>query len=277
MRTKKVIENTAPILALSHGLSFSTDATVNGMILKRFRQYNYLTHTDAENRAILEDCINKWADYFNQLWKLRGYTEDTTPFQYNPIENYDRNEEWSDTRQDYLKEQTKQETTPDEWKETTTNTPGHTYKETITKGADKETITPTTTKTVENSGYDSNTMTGTYKETDGGTNIRDNTWGNVETTHTPVSGSDKVEREQSGTITVDTTKDNTGKQTFKKEGRVHGNIGVTTTAQMLQGERELIISYTTQYVDKFADCFGIDCGIYYEPEEEEEEEEEEEP
>ena len=63
---------------------------------------------------------------------------------------------------------------------------------------------------------------------------------------------------------TDTHKDD-GKTVYKHEARIHGNIGVTTTAQMIEGERQLWMAfnfYKTIYEDIAKDlCMYVDEGI----------------
>lgn len=63
---------------------------------------------------------------------------------------------------------------------------------------------------------------------------------------------------------TDTHKDD-GKTVYKHEARIHGNIGVTTTAQMIEGERQLWTAfnfYKTIYEDIAKDlCIYVDEGI----------------
>lgn len=63
---------------------------------------------------------------------------------------------------------------------------------------------------------------------------------------------------------TDTHKDD-GKTVYKHEARIHGNIGVTTTAQMIEGERQLWMAfnfYKTIYDDIAKDlCMYVDEGV----------------
>ena len=208
---------------------------------------------------------DKWAKIYN------AYNLD-----YNPIENYDRNEDITDTRTPNINK-----TITD--KGQATRTP-NTSTEVIDRG---EIIrNPDLTTTTGNSGTDTNTETGsrtntydnikdvskstekTYAfdsteasptgETDNentrtGTttetpNITTQTTHglNVETTET---GTDRTNRDltvtttESGTETnardFTTTEKETGTETTKHTARVHGNIGVTTSQQMIEAETEL--------------------------------------
>lgn len=110
---------------------------------------------------------------------------------YNPLENYDRMEEWED-----------------ENKGTLTNTRTH-------DNQDKRTLNTSNTTTEDVSAYDSSSY----------------------------QPSKKVKSDDTGTDTMDysgTIKDDGGSSdNSKHKGRIHGNVGVTTSQQMLESELDL--------------------------------------
>lgn len=137
---------------------------------------------------------------------------------YEPIENYDRKEEWTDS--------------PD------------IVRINSTSGTDTGTITAGQTQKTSQSGSDRNEQTtsafnsNTYDPKDKTTV----TYGNI--TNVETGGKDINEMKYGKTDT------NTEKGNTKHSGRIHGNIGVTTSQQMLQSELELrkqsFIDYCTK-------------------------------
>lgn len=121
---------------------------------------------------------------------------------YNPIENYDRNEDWTDkdTRTDNLTQTTNGSTT----------------------GGGTVTGSNSTTDTHSAKGYNSGAMVAGEKDqidTTTSNTTTDSTTNNSTTTNTGTQGRD-----------------------YTRKGRVHGNIGVTTNQQMINAELELRVN-----------------------------------
>lgn len=153
----------------------------------------------------MPDVIGRWAQSNEYL--VMGLW-DSTQQKYNMVENYDRQEESSDTVTD---------------KGSVTNT-GHTTGENSN----------TSQSTTNNSAYD------------GTVALVDRTDGN---------GSGKTE----GTFNSAATSESNRGAT--RTSRIHGNIGVTTAAQMLEAEREL---HNYNVYKAIADTFAKDLlvGLY---------------
>lgn len=184
----------------------------------------------------VKKSITQWFERrlpnFEKLW--RGFTAE-----YNPIENYDRHEESTET--------------PDITRTSTSTgnkseTPN--ISRTSTSNADK-TETPNITRSVSNSGEDSSTNTANVAGFDSSGYVP-----NSQTTASGTSSTSGTETESGTRKTSDnssvTEKESgtreyaeNGSTTDKESGtrttvsRVHGNIGVTTSAQMLEGELAL--------------------------------------
>lgn len=146
------------------------------------------------------------------LWSKRKEYEwytlyRSTMFEYNPIENYDRHEEWTDnnTGTDTLD------------KNSDTNTE-------YTQNAGT-TSTPETTSTTTESGYafDSNSFRNTKKSV--------TQTGGVDSSEEHSSGTDKMKSVGKDVRTLNTQN--------KKIGHTHGNIGVMSSQQMITQEREV--------------------------------------
>lgn len=141
----------------------------------------------------LKKRIKLWSDKYQSNWKK---LYDTTVLEYNPIENYDRIEDWTDT--DDVSSSSARDNTI---KSTSTNK-----------------IMNNVNVTDQNTAFNAGLADHAKQITDGDTT-------------------------ENGSIT-NTEQENvndgrTGMHTRK--GRAHGNIGVTTSQQMIQSERDLVV------------------------------------
>lgn len=151
----------------------------------------------------MKQRIGIWSD--RNMWSWQKMC-DVLDEEYNPIENYDRTEEWSDQNQST-------ETSHDQ--------------------------------SDESNGFE-NVRTDNLKEKNSGTNRRQNVAFNSGLTDAEkniVDGSvyntgtqKHIENGHRNTINDG---DKSGNSSSTHTGRVHGNIGVTTTQQMIQSELEL--------------------------------------
>ena len=196
------------------------------------------------------------ADHIKAVGKVLQYTLDklynTLSLEYDPIENYDRHEEWSDDgtdRRDYTGGQHRQTSgngrTDYVGKET--HSTNHTVTETPS-GSETETTGPSSVEhkiAADNTGdyfpatkdlynQDSNaTVTRTF-------NQRVTTTGDNGTTD-ELTYTDRADIASSGG-TEDISyvgRADIGADHGHHIGRVHGNIGVTTSQQMIESERDL--------------------------------------
>jgi len=149
--------------------------------------------------------------------------------EYNPIENYNRVEQSTHTR------------TPDLTKatdSTTTTTAEQTSDGTAQINQTRQTaVTPANVQTVsarDVAPYDSQTMQPQSRDTvtqTGTTTTTDTYSGNPDTTH----GESQTQSTGSGS----TTETETGTDTTEIESQISGNIGVTTSQQMIESEMQL--------------------------------------
>ena len=178
--------------------------------------------------------------------------------EYNPLENYDRIEAWGDHKergadntrtfnnQDKETLDTENKRTLDTEDEETRNTSDETtYDKTTTttddvSAFDSSSYQPSTKETLEEDGTVTIAGTGTDTFAHTGTDTMNNT------------GTDTMEH--TGTI-----KDETGEEeTTTHNGHVHGNIGVTTSQQMLQSELDIArFNIVQQITDLFLQEFCI--------------------
>lgn len=141
----------------------------------------------------MKNRITIWSNKYQINWKK---LYDTTVLEYNPIENYDRVEDW---------------TNDDD--ETTKSTRDNTVKSIRTNE-----IVNSVNITDQNAAFNDGLAVHAKQITDGDTTEN----GNITNTE-----KENVNDGRTGTHT--------------RKGRVHGNIGVTTSQQMIQSERDLVV------------------------------------
>lgn len=182
------------------------------------------------NPVVMKNLIGVWSAKQLDIWN-RLYA--TTQYEYNPIENYDRQESGSDSGAD-----------------TATHTGTDSRTESITDGGTEgvatslaktgqDSVTGTDTKGHWKAGFDSAASgddDGLVKETrdqdDGSTTT---VYGNTET------GSSTTTFGKTQSVTEGKTY-GSQLQTYKSGShtlRAHGNIGVTTTQEMIKQQREI--------------------------------------
>lgn len=158
----------------------------------------------------MQAMIGRWSAKELPIWE-RLYK--TTLLEYNPIENYDRMEEWTEA------EDTKKNTEADATGTSKTDTDGTSTRESNTDGV------------INDQKYVS-----AYNEVEFTPTERDNNTQNEK---------NNSEQKDVGTVSVKTTAENTtdetGNRNLLRKGRAHGNIGVTTSQQMIEAEREVAL------------------------------------
>lgn len=137
--------------------------------------------------------IGMWSRKHQYNWKK---LYDTTVLEYNPIENYDRMEDWTDI--DIEK--------------------GSNFRSNDINNTVGNVITESGSITEQNTAFNDGLK-------DHAKNITSNNTTNNGTEYTQENGQDSSQRDLKHT----------------KIGRAHGNIGVTTSQQMIQSERDLVV------------------------------------
>lgn len=160
--------------------------------------------------VFMQAMIGRWSAKELPIWE-RLYK--TTLLDYNPIENYDRMEEWTEA------EDTKKNTEADATGTSNTDTDGTSTRESNTDGV------------INDQKYVS-----AYNEVEFTPTERDNNTQNEK---------NNSEQKDVGTVSVKTsaenTTDETGNRNLLRKGRAHGNIGVTTSQQMIEAERDVAL------------------------------------
>ena len=243
----------------------------------------------------MRSCVGVWAKKHYRTF-LKWIT--AMNLEYNPLENYDRIESWGDTGQDKrtldhqdkrtldtqdkrtldtqdkrtldtedkrtldtedkrtLDTQDKQtrnisdETVYD--KDTTTEHTVSAFDSSSYEPSSKDEMSEDGTVTINGTGTDTFDHTGTDTMDHSGTDTIDHS-GTDTTDH---SGTDTMDH--SGTDTVDYSGTITDDKTNKHNGRIHGNVGVTTSQQMLQSEYDIArFNIVQQITDLFLSEFCI--------------------
>lgn len=153
----------------------------------------------------MKNRIAIWSNKYQINWKK---LYDTTVLEYNPIENYDRMEDWTDNDD-----------------ETSTSARDNTRNTTNTvKSTSTNEVMNSVNVTDQNTSFNAGLADHAKQITDGDTTEN----GSITNTET---GKDTENESVNG--------GRTGKHT--RTGRAHGNIGVTTSQQMIQSERDLVV------------------------------------
>lgn len=187
-------------------------------ICHRCREFELL-YPDME---FLKNRITWWSKKNQRSWEKLAETLD---LEYNPIENYDRKEEWSEsvTHDNEIDEKHTRHSSSNNTRTDNTNR--------LENG----------NSTHQNTAFNSGLMD---SEKDyGSTTVRD-------------TGTQKFSDTTSATNTDNTL--DAGKQSSAHEGRTHGNIGVTTTQQMIEEERRIAMFNLYDIIaDSFVDEFCL--------------------
>lgn len=217
-------------------IQLPTDISKEGVVncILEMHGHATLAHPDPN---YMRRAIKAWSERRVPIWRK---LVETTEYVYNPIHNYDRNEvitetykDTKDTTQSTTAEgKTTQDTSRDYSEETgdTRNTSGESEHLVSAENSDEYQPESKDTNTAENSGSGS---------TDGQEDV------SVKGTNT-----------QAGSLTGKEVTEHT----FEHKNITQGNIGVTTTQQMIQAERD-IVNYSVieviaqEYRDKF--CLDI--------------------
>ena len=173
----------------------------------------------------MADMVELWSNKELPTWE-RLYS--AMKIEYNPIENYDRQEEWTDER--------------DETRESSVSDSTILDGQTQNSGSVTHAVQNMTTDR-KVTGYNSNSLVPQAQDVEHGSTVdTDSTRQDVDSTTTRTGG---------GTEDID------GTTTHK--GRVHGNIGVTTSQQMLTSELELVpqLNIINYIISSFKNRFCI--------------------
>ena len=160
--------------------------------------------------VFMQAMIGRWSAKELPAWQK---LYNTTVLEYNPIENYDRQESWTEDEN------------------TTRNTDSE------ATGSSKTETDSTSKENGENTvEHAQNKYVSAYNESDFAPTER------LQENSQSISANN---REEEGNINVTSKSgnvtDETGKRLLDRTGRAHGNIGVTTTQEMIEQERNVAL------------------------------------
>ena len=254
--------------------------TLTGNILLRGSDFEVM-YADP---YFMQDAIGLWS---KKWYRTFSKWVAALAIEYNPLENYDRKEDWTDTGNRGLKTSgrkdsgntrtfdnqdkrtldtqdketidtknertldtenkrtldTEQELTLDTQNQRTLDTNETTERQ--VSAYDSSSYQPSEKNITDNTGTDTMNNTGTETTTNTGTDTMNNTgtdtMENSGTDTMDHTGTDTVD--YSGTITDEYGEGVSGSETENRkdvhDGRIHGNIGVTTSQQMLEAELQV--------------------------------------
>lgn len=184
---------------------------------------NYILYRYGDYGVIITDVdffklsINNWCQINTEKWKNLF---ETTQYDYNPIHNYDRIEEVSETIN------TTDNTTTEKNSTNTTQSSANQSGNTQTSKAAFNATVSATMQPVENS-----------------------------------QNSHELSGNTSDTLNDKTTSDTIGSNNRTLNTKIAGNVGVTTTQEMIQAERDILqYNLYTVIADEFRDAF-LDCCV----------------
>ena len=197
----------------------------------------------------IQSAIGAWSDKWMPT-KTRWVN--ALSIEYNPLENYDRMEDWTDdTEGSGASSSESHSVRSSERSESSASS--HDIDGTQTDVTDRDKYNSLPTHTVKRSAYDSSNYEPLSEETDSGK------WEVKGKTEQSDNTSNASNGSESDNITVKDDNSSVLNNNSVHSGRVHGNIGVTTSQQMLQ--QELDLGYWNIY-EKITEIFLQEFTIH---------------
>ena len=275
---KKLFSKITPFTVFSTEISDIAEWANMPETFSQSQLVTYLLHKYGS--IAVRDYSNAELTALTALWHSANYYRfaglaNTTKQTYNPIENYNRTETETVERTPDLTTETERTETP---RVTTTETATRTPDLTVTE-RDNRTFTDSgTTVTAEDTDqtvnavgavmpFDSNTFhnatqsdAGKFESSETITHGKKTTNGGTVTQETDGTDTTTTTKTATGTNTDAETRTETGTDTTDRETHISGNIGVTTTQEMLRQEREIVNfvfldEYLAAWVNAF--CVGV--------------------
>ena len=276
MTLKKYIQKTTPFTVFTTELSdiiewagLPTSFTQPQLVAYLLHKYGSIAVQDYSN-ADLTALTSLWhtANYY----KFAGLAN-TTKQEYNPIENYNRTEAETVERTPDLTTETERTETPRvTTTETATRTPDitETERDSRTFTDSGTTVTASDTdQTVNAVGavmpFDANVFrnatqndAGKFESSETITHGKKTTNGGTVTRETDGSDTTTTTKTATGTNTDAETRTETGTDTTERATHISGNIGVTTTQEMLKQERDIVnFVFLDEYLAAWINAFSV--------------------
>lgn len=203
--------------------------------------------------AFMKQAIGWWSQRRLNIWQELA---NTLKYEYDPIYNFDRKEEWTETIDrdqtnslSNTHSDTESVNTSTTGKTTTDNEHSDTTNDSRTQDGEENTTTATdNTSTLARAAFNTDQLTNAESTTEDGKQTVDSESSTTSTGKTTQTGDftttenlthdEDIDRSTSGQFK------NTGAEnedtTHTHKGRMYGNIGVTTTQQLIEAQRELV-------------------------------------
>lgn len=177
----------------------------------------------------IQSAIGAWSDKW--MPTMERWVK-VLAIEYNPLENYDRMEDWTDDTEG-SGASSSQSNSLRSSQRSESSAASHDTDGSSTDTTDRDKYSSPPTHTTKRSAYDSSSYEPVSEETDTGK------WDVKTKTEQTANDSAASNGSESDNITVKDDNSSVLSNNSVHSGRVHGNIGVTTSQQMLQQELDL--------------------------------------
>ena len=196
----------------------------------------------------LHDMVDFWSKKYAATMKR---WVDALAIEYNPLENYDRKENWTDKTEGSGASSTSGNTARSNAQNTgSVESATQNQEDKTTHDRDKYNLQPTTEHL--RSAYDSSSYSPESKDIESGK------WEDKTDSDVSTNRSSSVSADENENVNMTESNSSVLNNDSEHDGRVHGNIGVTTSQQMLL--QELDLGYWNLY-EKITELFLQDFTI----------------
>lgn len=206
----------------------------------------------------LKKAITVWSEERLDVWQK---LYNTTVLEYDPIENYDRKEESLETAAGSVVDQRTHNRTAEQVTQVSGSQIGNRDTRTNTTGSDATTRSGSNESIASNTAYDTNAFADASKNVSSG---NDQTQASrLETgSGTEKTGSSSTEA-SAGQASEKLQEDGSRSSSDQRRvtSRIHGNIGVTSSQQLIMAEREVAEFCMVDYIVN--DFIGKFCVMVY--------------
>ena len=193
----------------------------------------------------LKTVIGLWSAERQDVWQK---LYNTTVLQYDPIQNYDRTEETEEVNDGVSVRSNEQKRDATSDGVTTRDSDQTRSRSESGNTSDVNTSSGTSETVNSNTAYNSNTFTDTAKAESSGSNSSSTSGSSSSSSSENVAenGNESMASRASENVNESGNESRSDRRHFKS--RVFGNIGVTTSQQMIMSEREVAEFCMTEYV-----------------------------
>lgn len=219
------------------------------------------------NPYFLQDAIKVWG---NKHYATLDKWKKALDIEYNPLENYDRKEDWTEVTSGTSRSDRQSDTSEENNTSSVGSVNSNSNKQ--VNGTSNTNVNQATNEshgedqTDQVSAFDTSAFSNKAKKMIDGSSATVSNSVNDASTSSNESGNDSTVNNEvnDSTSSVNSTESNTSSNTANnvRSGRTHGNIGVTTSQQMLKSELDIASWNLYKHIaDLFQDEFCI--AVYY--------------